>query len=71
MYYYRTGSNWKEARSKHIKQSTVTNARKYIPGFITATNQLLRNIKNASMDDGYIENVHPLILNWSMEGTHA
>ena len=65
---YRTGERWKDVRYKQSKQSTPENVYKYIPGFIKATQRLLRNISNSATADGNVINLHPLIMTWSMEG---
>ena len=67
--YNRTGEEWRNARSKHKNQILPQNVYRYIPGFISATKRLIRNISESSTDDdGYIEDIYSLIKIWSMEG---
>ena len=66
---HRTGKDWRDVRSKHGKQATLENVHTYIPGFIQATQRLLHNIREASNKDNCINDLHPLICNWSMEGS--
>ena len=67
--FHRTGKAWRDVRSKHGKQATLENVHTYIPGLIQATQRLLRNITEASNKDDWINDLHPLICNWSMEGS--
>jgi cytochrome P450 len=67
---FQTGKKWKELRTMHSKQSAPNNVYKHIPGFISATNRLIRNIsKYATTEDGYIEDINPLIMSWSLEAS--
>lgn len=65
---YSAGPAWREGRSNLGKMLVPSNVYGYIPGFNRATDRLIRNIKQAQDDKGYIEDMHNLIMRWSLEG---
>ena len=66
-YIHRNGKEWKDNRVLHQKQVQPRNVHGYTPGLIRATDRFMRALETARNKE-YVENIHPLVLNWTMEG---
>ena len=67
-YNYSSGKSWRDLRSNHGKQLMPQNVYNYIPGFTRAADRFVNHMLRLANDEGYVEDIHSLVLNWSMEG---
>lgn len=65
---YRDGKEWKDKRSLHQKQIRPSNVHGYSPGIIRTTDRFLHVLESSRNKEGYVEDLHPLVVNWTMEG---
>ena len=62
------GKEWKDMRVLHHKQILPANVHSYSPGINRVTDRLLKTLESSRNEDGYVEDVFPHLLNWTMEG---
>ena len=55
-------------RSLHHKQIRPANVHSYSPGINRATDRLLTALESSRNEDGYMEDIYPHVINWTMEG---
>ena len=55
-------------RSLHEKQIHSANVHSYSPGINRATDRLLTALESSRNEDGYVEDIYPHVINWTMEG---
>ena len=55
-------------RVLHHKQILPANVHSYSPGINRVTDRLLKTLESSRNEDGYVEDIYPHLLNWTMEG---
>ena len=66
--YTRNGKEWKDNRVLHQKQVQPRNVHCYTSGMVRATDRFIRELEKARNKQEYVDNIHPHVLNWTMEG---
>ena len=66
---YSEGKEWKDERGLHHKQIRPANVHSYSPGINRATDRLLAALESSRNEDGYVEDIYPHVVNWTMEGS--
>ena len=65
----RSGKEWKDNRVLHQRQVQPRNVHGYISGMVRATDRFVQGLESSRNKKEYVEDIYPLVLNWTMEGT--